>query len=70
VERLGTKEMIVRSLGGAPDAMFDYLVHGLRTGFEESSIVQEKQQEAYIPSLSDHRELYAKHPELGRYQAT
>lgn len=62
--------MIVKSApGSASDASFDYIVYGLRIGFEESSIVQEKIREAYIPSMVDHRARYAKQPELRRYNA-
>jgi hypothetical protein len=64
-----TTELVVRSHGGAQDAAFDYIVYGLRIGFEESSIVQEKQQESYIPSFKDHRERYAKYPELRAFNA-
>jgi hypothetical protein len=53
----------------AADVVFDFLVYGLRIGFEESSIVQEKQQESFIPSFKDHRERYAKFPELRAFNA-
>jgi hypothetical protein len=70
VASLSTTEMIVREMaGGASDVTFDYIVYGSRIGFEEVSIVQEKQEESYIPSMEDHRELYAKHPDLRRYNA-
>jgi hypothetical protein len=44
-------------------------VYGLRIGFEEVSIVQEKEREAYIPSMADHRALYERRPELREYNA-
>ncbi len=67
---LTTEELVVKSDPNlADDVSFDYIVYGLRIGFEELSIVQEKTQEAYIPSMKDHRERYAKHPELRRYNA-
>jgi hypothetical protein len=70
IESLGTEEMIVRELGGGTsDVVFDYLVFGLRIGFEESSIVQMKTEESYIPSMEDHRALYEQAPELRRYNA-
>ncbi len=70
VASLSTTEMTVREIGGGTsDASFDYLVIGLRVGFEEQSVVQEKEIEAYIPSMASHRELYAKHPGLRRYNA-
>ncbi|HUU95951.1 MAG TPA: hypothetical protein VM487_09425 [Phycisphaerae bacterium] len=68
VESLSTREMLVRSMDGFPDDIaFDYIVYGLRIGFEEVSIVQEKDREAYIPSMADHRELYERRPELRKY---
>ncbi len=63
---LSTEELVVK---GSEDIQFDYIVYGLRIGFEESSIVQEKQEESYIPSFKDHRERYAKYPELKKYNA-
>ncbi len=59
-----TEELVVRSAGGARDATFDYMVYGLRIGFEESSIVQEKEQQAYLPSMAEHRHLYQRRPDL------
>ncbi|MFV2072122.1 MAG: hypothetical protein ACC742_05655 [Thermoanaerobaculales bacterium] len=64
-----TEELVVRSAGGARNGTFDYMVYGLRIGFEESSIVQEKQQEAYIPSMAEHRQLYERRPELKSYSS-
>jgi len=64
-----TEELVVRSAGGARDGAFDYIVYGLRIGFEESSIVQEKRQEAYIPSMDDHRDLYQRRPDLKSYNS-
>ncbi len=67
---LSTGEMVVRELqNGTSDCAFDYLVYGLRIGFEESSIVQEKQQESYIPSMADHRQLYERRPDLKNYNS-
>jgi len=69
-ESVSTTEMVVKELnGGKSNVAFDYIVYGLRIGFEESSIVQEKQQEFYIPSFKDHRERYAKFPELRAFNA-
>jgi len=65
-----TEELLVRGpTGSPPDLVFDYMVYGLRIGFEESSIVQEKKREAYIPSMADHRRLYERRPDLERYGA-
>jgi hypothetical protein len=62
--------MVVKELqGGTSDATFDYLVYGLRIGFEEASVVQEKPREAYIPSMASHRERYNKYPELRHFNA-
>ena len=70
VESLTTEQMVVRELHDGMGAVtFDYLVYGLRIGFEEVSVVQEKTQEAYIPSMADHRALYERRPELRDYNA-
>ncbi|MBU0616195.1 MAG: hypothetical protein KKI02_00610 [Planctomycetes bacterium] len=70
VVSLTTEELVVRGPQDGPgDVLFDYIVYGLRIGFEEVSIVQEKQREAYIPSMSDHRDLYEKRPDLRQYNA-
>ncbi len=63
-----TNEIMVRSRDGS-DCAFDYMVYGLRIGFEESSIVQEKEQESYIPSMTDHRQLYERRPDLKSYNS-
>ncbi|HZN02628.1 MAG TPA: hypothetical protein VFD06_03470, partial [Candidatus Polarisedimenticolia bacterium] len=68
VESLGTGEMIVRGPDGS-DAEFDYMVWGLRLGFEEQSIVQPKQLESMIPSMADHQAFYASDPSLRDYNA-
>ncbi|MBN1424407.1 hypothetical protein JXA88_07615, partial [Candidatus Fermentibacteria bacterium] len=70
VESLTTEAMTVRSLEGfADDVVFDYLVYGLRIGFEEATVVQKKELEAHIPSMEDHRAAYAAHPYLRQYNA-
>jgi hypothetical protein len=70
VESLSTREMIVRAEEGtAPDAAFDYIVHGLRIGFEESSVVREKSAEAYLPSMVALEESYEQFPGLRRFNA-
>jgi hypothetical protein len=70
VASLTTSEMVVKELqGGTSDATFDYLVYGLRIGFEEVSVVQEKIREAYIPSMANHRERYNTYPELKHFNA-
>ncbi len=70
VAELSAETVVVRELrDGASDCAFDYMVYGLRIGFESSSIVQEKEREAYIPSMADHRELYERRPDLERFSA-
>jgi hypothetical protein len=62
--------MIVRAgEGSPPETAFDYIVHGLRVGFEEVSVVQEKTADAYIPSIESIREPYDRLPESRRYNA-
>jgi hypothetical protein len=70
VVSLSTEELVVRGPADAPDGLvFDYLVYGLRIGFESTAVVQEKTRESFIPSMKDHRELLAKRPDLVRYTA-
>ncbi len=70
VASVSTQEIVVKELqNGKSDIMFDYTVYGLRIGFEEVSVVKEKDMEAYIPSMKDHRDLYTKRPELRKYNA-
>ncbi len=70
VSLLTTEEVVVRELhGGTSDCTFDYLVYGLRIGFEESTVVQEKREQAYIPSMKDHRELAARRPDMAMHTA-
>jgi hypothetical protein len=63
-----TDSIVVRSRDGS-DCGFNYMVYGLRIGFEESSIVQEKEMESYIPSMADHRQLYERRPDLKSYNS-
>ncbi len=70
VASLSTEEMVVRELhDGKSSVAFDYIVNGLRIGFEEASIVQEKDFEARIPSMSEHQEIYAKAAGLRDFNA-
>lgn len=70
VASLTTSEMVVHELEeGTSDVPFDFIVYGLRIGFEDVSIVQDKQEEAYIPSMAAHRERYSKYPELRQFSA-
>jgi hypothetical protein len=61
VKDISTTELVVT---GPSDVAFDYIVYGLRIGFEEVSIVAEKQREAYIPNMNGHRQLFDRQPSL------
>jgi hypothetical protein len=69
VAEKSTRELLVRSAGGDPEAVFDYVVMGLRIGFEEASVVQERRLDAPIPSMTSAQERYRDEPELRRYTA-
>ena len=70
VESLTTQEIVVReSGGGASDVVFDYIVVGLRIGFEDAAIVREKGRQAYIPSMVSERMLMERLPELREFTA-
>ena len=68
VAEQSTEALLVRSADGG-NCTFHYIVYGLRIGFEETTVVQEKEREAYIPSMKEHRERIARNPALGRYTA-
>lgn len=63
-----TSELIVRGPAGS-NAEFDYIVWGLRIGFESQSIVQPKHREARVPSMADHEAAYKAEPSLRAYNA-
>jgi|GEM_PF-2436499 hypothetical protein len=68
VESLTPEEIVVRSADGtAPDAAFDYLVLGLRIGYEESPVVRPRKREAKLPTLDSQRARIQERPELARY---
>ncbi|MBN1426557.1 hypothetical protein JXA88_18570 [Candidatus Fermentibacteria bacterium] len=69
VVSISPEELVVRGPSGGADIAFDYLVYGLRIGFEEQSIVQVKSQDAPIPSMESHRRLFAQYPDLRSYTA-
>jgi hypothetical protein len=71
VDSLSTSELVVRAApGSAGDVVFDYMVWGLRIGFEEAGVVREKgEEEARIPSMAAHRAMREKHPEWDRHLA-
>ncbi|HKZ76457.1 MAG TPA: hypothetical protein VJ259_07300, partial [Actinomycetota bacterium] len=64
------RELVVRAPSGGPrDVAFDYIVYGLRIGFEETSVVEEKTEEAFIPSMVNQRARDAERPELRAFNA-
>jgi hypothetical protein len=64
VAEISTSELVVHGPPGS-DAPFDYLVHGLRIGFEQAGTVRPKENgEAFIPSMEQHRAIQRKRPEL------
>jgi hypothetical protein len=67
VAEKSTSEIVVRSHGNARDATFDYVIYGLRIGFEEHSVVRDKELESFIPSTEAQRERYERDPELRRF---
>ena len=68
VESVSPSELVVRGPRGS-NAQFDYLVYGLRIGFEDRAVVETKREEAYIPSHSVEEAAYARAPELRSYSA-
>jgi hypothetical protein len=68
IDDLGTGGMIVRGPAGS-NAAFDYMVWGLRIGFEEQSIVQPKQRESKIPSMHEHESFFQQDPSLRSHTA-
>jgi hypothetical protein len=70
VVSLTSRELVVRSpAGAAGDVAFDYLVYGLRIGFEEFPIVQEKQSDAPVPPMTHGQASFEMDPELRRFSA-
>ncbi|MGH9867337.1 MAG: hypothetical protein ACREAA_04110 [Candidatus Polarisedimenticolia bacterium] len=63
-----TRELVVRGPAGS-GAAFDYVVWGLRIGFEEQSIVQPKKDDSKIPSMSHHAKFFEDEPALRDYTA-
>jgi hypothetical protein len=61
-------ELVVRGPAGS-NAEFDYMVWGLRIGFESRAVVQVKRADAPIPSHRVEEDEYAKAPELRSYNA-
>jgi len=68
VSEVSPGELVVRGPAGS-DAAFDYMVWGLRIGFEEQSIVQPKHDESKIPSMQPHEKFFHDEPALRRFTA-
>lgn len=74
VHEVSPSEIVVRGPADA-DVAFDYIVYGLRIGFETLPIVQVKKQEAYLPTAATLAEYEAGQPDtvassaLARYGA-
>jgi len=63
-----THAIVVRGPAGS-DAEFDFMVWGLRIGFEDRAVVQVRRHDASIPSHRVEEDEYAKAPELRSYSA-
>jgi hypothetical protein len=68
VRTLSTSELVVLGPVGS-DARFDYLVYGLRLGFEELGILREKERDAFPPADDVIQSAYREHPELRAHNA-
>ena len=68
VASLTTSEMIVYGPTGN-NAAFDYLVYGLRLGFEEAAVLQPKQRDALLPTAEAIEEGYGDRPDLRAFNA-
>ncbi len=65
VASLTTEELVVRENdGGASDVTFDFLVYGLRLGFEEMAILQAKERDALPPMADAVAKPYEGHEDL------
>jgi len=69
VSELTTEKIVVVGPAGSDDVVFDYIVYGLRIGFEETSVVQEKTQESGIPSKAAADAYYENHPDRRSHNA-
>ena len=63
VVSLSSEELVVRGPAGS-DAAFDYMVWGLRIGFEERPAIRPKERNAPLPSRAPDEALFASRPEL------
>jgi hypothetical protein len=63
-------QVAVREAGhGAGDAEFDYIVYGLRIGFEHMASVQPRTKPSPAPTVALAEKFYSAHPELREYNA-
>ncbi len=70
VESVSTDELVVRNVSGfADDAAFDYIVHGIRIGYEEFQTVQPRATQAPVPSEAYYQRKRDEQPELQRHTA-
>jgi hypothetical protein len=67
VVSLSASELVVRGASGDPSAAFDYVVHGLRVGFEDAAVVTDRTAEAKLPGVSSMEKKLQKRPDLERY---
>jgi hypothetical protein len=63
VELISTRGLVVRGPAGS-SASFDYIVYGLRVGFERHPVKQKKEQEAFLPEAAAFDTIGAADPEL------
>lgn len=64
-----TEAIVIRSAGGSANGTFDYLVYGLRLGFEEVPILQPKEKDALLPTAEDIEAGYGDRPDLHVFNA-
>ncbi|HET9300782.1 MAG TPA: hypothetical protein VFO11_12615, partial [Candidatus Polarisedimenticolaceae bacterium] len=70
VESVSTGTLVVRARPGSDnEAAFDYLVYGLRLGFEDLPPVLPKEREAFLPAPGAVAATHAGHPELRKLSA-
>lgn len=69
VAEKSSQEIVVRSAGGPASAAFDYLVYGLRLGFEEAAVLQPKQRDALLPTGEAIGAGYGERPDLRAFNA-
>ncbi len=69
VESVGTSELVVASRDPEADTVFDYVVYGLRIGFEDTPSIRPKPFDAPVPSMAAFRALLSERPDLVRTTA-